>query len=264
MMTHSSAIFQVHELSFRYSQSTARVLKNLNASIPSGSITCILGPNGSGKSTLLHILLGLLKPEKGQVLLKGQPYRNYTRRAFSQLVGFVPQDEHVTFELDVLQYTLLGRAPYLGLLSLPQEADRAMAWQALETVGLEHLAHRQVPGLSGGEKQLATIARALAQDPKVLLLDEPTSHLDLANARRILGVLHSLRRQGRTVVCTTHDPNAAAAIADQVLLLHTGQIIAQGPTHEVISSELLSATYDIPVEVIQVSDRPIVLCYLPD
>ncbi len=261
-MTHTGPALEILDVSFRYAEGAPLALQAVNAAIPCGQITCVLGPNGSGKSTLLHVLLGLLEPQQGQVRLMGEPFGGYTRRAFSRLVGLVPQDENVTFELNIFQYALLGRAPYLGLLALPREADRIAAQQALQSVGLEELAHRAVPGLSGGEKQLATIARALAQDPQVLLLDEPTSHLDLANQHRILGVLRSLGRQGRTIVCTTHDPNAATAIADRVVLMRAGQVVAQGATQDVMTTELLTSVYGIPVEVIQVRGRPLVLNHL--
>jgi iron complex transport system ATP-binding protein len=252
---------EIHDVSFRYTPDAPLALDKVSAEIPLGSITAILGPNGSGKSTLMHVLLGLLQPEGGQIRLAGRDQQRYSRRELSQTMGLVPQDEHVTFELSVLEYTLLGRAPYLSLLALPREEDRQVAWAALESVGIANLAPRAVPGLSGGEKQLATVARALTQTPQVMLLDEPTSHLDLGNARRVLRVLRSLGQEGRTIVLTTHDPNAATAIATDVLLMRRGRIIAHGPVDEVMTSEQLSATYDVPVQVIRVQGRPLVLAH---
>ncbi len=260
-MSLPNAAIALQGVSFRYGPQEPLVLRDVSMDIPAGAITALLGPNGSGKSTLLHLLLGLLPAEQGQIQLLGRSQGQYTRRELSRVLGLVPQDEHVAFELSVLEYALLGRAPYLNLLELPQERDRELARQALVTAGIAALERRTVPSLSGGEKQLATVARALAQEPMILLLDEPTSHLDLANARRILSVLRALRANGKSMVLTTHDPNAAAAVADHVILLRAGQVLAAGPTSLVLTSEHLSATYGVEVEVLQVRGRPLVLTH---
>jgi len=252
---------EIREVTFRYERGATPALDGVSAAIPTGSISAILGPNGSGKSTLLHLLLGLLEAESGSVRVAGRPQSAYSRRELSQTMGLVPQDEPVTFELSVFEYALLGRAPYLNLLALPGQEDRAVAQEALERVGIASLAHRPVTSLSGGERQLATVARALTQSPDVLLLDEPTSHLDLANARRVLGVLRSLRSEGRTILWTTHDPNAATAIATDILLMRAGRVVAHGPVAEVMTSKLLTATYDVPVQVVDVEVRKMVMVH---
>jgi len=252
---------ELRDVSFRYRPGDPLAVDGVCVRVRAGAITAILGPNGSGKSTLLHLLLGLLLPQGGEMQLLGRDHAAYSRRELSRLVGLVPQDEHVTFDLSVLEYALLGRAPHLNLLELSQPEDRELAQRALRTAGIAALAHRAVPSLSGGEKQLATVARALAQEPQILLLDEPTSHLDLANARRILGVLRALREGGKTIVLTTHDPNAAAAVADEAILLREGRVLAAGPTGNVFTSQHLSATYGVPVEVIPVRGRPLVLSH---
>ncbi|NLX43353.1 MAG: ABC transporter ATP-binding protein [Chloroflexi bacterium] len=251
----------LRNVGFSYPHAERPALEGVTALIPTGGVTAILGPNGSGKSTLLHLLLGLLQAQQGSVLVEGRPQGSYSRRELSQRVGLVPQNETLVFELSVLEYTLLGRAPYLDLLALPHEEDRAVAWEALESVGIAGLAYRPVTSLSGGEKQLATVARALAQAPAVLLLDEPTSHLDLANARRVLQVMAGLRAQGRTILWTTHDPNAASAIASDILLMRQGRVIAQGPLAEVLTGERLTETYGVPVRVIDNGGRPLVLVH---
>jgi iron complex transport system ATP-binding protein len=261
-MSTNGAAIALQEVSFRYGPSAPLVLDHVGVEFPAGAITALLGPNGSGKSTLLHLLLGLLPPEAGRITLLGRCHDQYTRREMSRIVGLVPQDEHVVFELSVLEYALLGRAPYLGLLEMPQESDRQLAREALAIAGIAALERRPVPSLSGGERQLATVARALTQEPLILLLDEPTSHLDLANARRILRVLRSLRQNGKTIILTTHDPNAAASVADHVILLRAGQVLAAGPTAEVLTSAHLSATYGVDVEVLQVQGRTLVLTHV--
>jgi iron complex transport system ATP-binding protein len=252
-------MIRVQDLSFTYERALRPALDRISLEIPPGTITAILGPNGSGKTTLLHLLLGILSPTQGTILIAGQPREEYTRRMLSRMVGLVPQDENVPFELDVLEYVLLGRAPYLGLMEKPGRDDEEAALAVLEATGLIPLIQRTVPSLSGGERQLVTVARALAQEPRILLLDEPTSHLDLRNTRRILQIARELAGRGVTIVFTTHDPNAAAASSDRVVLLRRGQVVAAGAVREVLTSETLTATYEMPVEVIQVGERPVVL-----
>jgi iron complex transport system ATP-binding protein len=264
-MNSNNTAIALEDVSFSYIAQGPPVLDHISVDIPAGAITALLGPNGSGKSTLLHLLLGLLVPVTGNIFLLGRRQNEYQRRETSRIIGLVPQDEFVVFELSVLEYVLLGRAPYLDLLDLPKSDDRRLAREALITTGIASLEWRSITSLSGGERQLATIARALAQEPKILLLDEPTSHLDLSNARRILSILHSLKESGKTIVLTTHDPNAAAAVADYVILLRTGQVLASGPTTAALSTTHLSSTYGVQVEVIQVRGRPLVLTHgLPD
>jgi iron complex transport system ATP-binding protein len=255
----SGAALSLRGVRFAYASDGPEVLRDLSLDVPAGSITALLGPNGSGKTTLLWLMLGLLEPGAGTIHVAGRPREHYSRRDLSRQVGLVPQDEPVAFDLSVLEFVLLGRAPYLGLLELPSEADRGLARDALATIGLAALAHRAVPSLSGGERQLATIARALVQQSQILLSDEPTAHLDLANTRRVLAVMRELGREGRTLVFTTHDPNLAAAIADHVVLLRDGRILAAAPTAAAMTAESLSATYGVAVEIVEVRGRPLVI-----
>lgn len=255
------AALSMHNVSFRYRQAQPRALDNVTVDIPRGAVTALLGPNGSGKSTLLHLILGLLTPEAGSIRIMGLLQSEYGRREASRKVGLVPQDEHVAFDLRVLEYVLLGRAPYLNLLERPGENDRKLSQESLETVGVGSLKKRPMPSLSGGERQLTTVARALAQEPAILLLDEPTSHLDLANARRILRVLRALKEAGKTIVLTTHDPNAAAAIADYAILLNSGKVLSAGTAAAVLTAENLSAIYGVAVEVLEIKGRIWVLTH---
>ena len=244
---------------FSYDGVDNPVLRDLSLEIPEAAATAILGPNGSGKTTLLSLLLGMLSPQAGTILVDGKRQGDCSRRAMSRLMGLVPQEERYPFGFSVLEYVLLGRAPYLGLLERPCAGDIRTARRALEAAGLAALSERLIPSLSGGERQLATVARALAQEPRVLLLDEPTAHLDLSNRRRVLGVVRALVDEGVTAVMTTHDPNAAAAVADHVVLLREGQLVAAGPAAEVLNAADLSRTYGVPVDVVQVCGRPVVL-----
>ena len=248
---------QLRGVSFGYTSTP--VLTALDLEVPAGGVTALLGPNGCGKTTLLKLMLGLLIPDRGEITVLGEPLDPGQRRRLSRHIGLIPQEEHVPFDLTLMEYVVLGRAPYLHLLQLPREEDRDLARQALVAVGLEGLAHRPVPSLSGGEGQLAAVARALAQQPKILLADEPTSHLDLRNRRAVLDVLAGQNRLGRTVLMTTHDPNAAAAVARQVVVLRSGAVLAAGTPSEVICSDILSAAYGVPIEVETIRGRPTVL-----
>jgi iron complex transport system ATP-binding protein len=249
----------LRELAFGYGPAGSAVLRGISAEIPARSITAILGPNGSGKTTLLHLVLGLLTPRDGDILLAGKSRSMYSPHDMKRLIALVPQEESVAFDLSVLEYVLLGRAPHLRLLSLPGEDDVQIAIDALETTGLTALQDRAFPSLSGGERQLVTIARALAQETAILLMDEPTSHLDLANRRRVFQVMRVLKGVGKTILFTTHDPNAAAAVADYALMLRDGRILAAAPVREAFTSRNLSETYSVDVEVIPIRNRPIVL-----
>jgi len=254
-----AAALSVDGLYFGYSDSTEPVLHGLSLDIPAGQVTAILGPNGSGKTTLLRVLLGVLRPTQGRVLLAGHLRDSYSRREHSRLIGLVPQGEHVPFDYSVLEYVLLGRAPYLGPLEMPGETDRRIALEALETLGLAHLRGRPVPNLSGGERQLVTIARALAQNPAILLLDEPTAHLDLSNRGHLLQIMRTLAARQVTQVFTTHDPNLAAAIADITVLIRQGRILDAGPTEALLTADRLSATYDVAVQVYRVDGRCLIM-----
>lgn len=252
-------MISVADLSFSYNGAKQTVLQDLSVEIPKASVTAILGPNGSGKTTLLRLLLGVLAAQKGTIWLDGRQQDGYSRRERSQLVGLVPQDEHIPFDFSVLEYVLLGRAPYLGPLSMPRETDYQIAMQALHTAGLAHLHDRPLPNLSGGERQLATVARALAQQPRILLLDEPTAHLDLSNKGRLLDIMRQQLAQGVTLVLTTHDPNLASSVANFAVLMRQGQVMDAGPATAMLTASKLSATYDVAVRVYEAEDRRIIL-----
>lgn len=260
MTPHGPAII-LKGISFSYGPERPAFMQRISLKIPGTAVTAILGPNGSGKTTMLHLLLGRLVPHEGELLVEGRPRSRIPKRDLRRLIGLVPQEETIPFDLSVLEYVLLGRAPHLGLLEVPGEQDRWVACQALDTAGLGALENRPVTSLSGGERQLATIARALAQETAILLLDEPTSHLDLANTRKVLKVMQLLGARGKTVVFTTHDPNAAAAVADHMILLRGGEVIATAPLQEAFTPELLSLTYGMEVEVLRIGNRSLVLSF---
>ena len=263
-------ILSVQGLWFGYNGPGHPVVRDLSLDVPEGAVTAILGPNGSGKTTLLRLLLGVLRPRSGEIRIAGRPLwpgsrarqggeAPYSRTERARLLGLVPQDEHIPFDFSVLEYVLMGRAPYLGPLDMPGEADYQEAAEALGRVGLADLQDRPLPTLSGGERQLAAVARALAQQTRILLLDEPAAHLDLGNQGRLLEIMRGLAAGGTTLVLTTHDPNLASSVAGHAVLMRAGQVLAAGSTAEVLTAELLSATYGTPVSVHQVDGRRIIL-----
>lgn len=243
---------------FSYPNGRSRVLQDISFDVYPGTVNAILGPNGAGKSTLLHLILGLYAPQRGEIYLAGRPLRSYPRQSLSRRIGLVPQRENIPFNYTVLDYVLLGRTPHLGFLQMPRAEDIRAAWAALERLGIASLAHRHVTNLSGGEHQLVLIARAIAQETPILLLDEPTAHLDLGNQQRILTLLSDLAVQGITILFTTHDPDAALAIADRFILLRGGRILHQGPAAE-LTAERLTQTYGTPLQMFSVDGRKVVL-----
>jgi len=246
-------------ITFGYQPNRQAVLRALSLEIEPGTVTAILGPNGAGKTTLLHLALGWLAPQGGQVRLGGQPLGHYSRRELGQWVALVPQSERIPFDYSILEYVLLGRAPYLAPLDMPGVEDCRISEQVIEQVGLGPLNGRAVTTLSGGERQLALVARALAQQPRLLLLDEPTSHLDLANKARLIKLMQELATRGVTMLLTTHEPDVAAAIATHLVLMRDGQVYQTGRLSEVFTAEHLSETYNVPVSVAQVDGRRIAL-----
>lgn len=255
----STPILSFEKVVFRYQPQDHRVLDELSLQITPASITAILGPNGVGKTTLLHLGLGWRRPQSGQVLLDGKDLLSYRRSELGQRIGLVPQTEHIAYDYSILEYVLLGRAPYLMPLEMPGEADCRAAQRALATVGLNNMSNRPVTELSGGERQLVLVARALAQQPRLLLLDEPTNHLDLGNKIHLLELLRDLKDSGVTVVFTTHEPEVAAVLADQLVLMRDGKVQHAGSLQEQFTSERLSETYNTPVEVHEVAGRRVVI-----
>jgi len=244
---------------FGYGTNGKAVFGELTLEIAPGTATAVLGPNGAGKTTLLHLALGWLKPQGGQITLRDRPLADYGRGELGRLIGLVPQSEHNPFEYSLLEYVLLGRAPYLKPLEMPGPEDVRIARDALARVGLAGWEGRSIARLSGGERQLVLIARALTQGPRLLLLDEPTSHLDLGNKTRLLALLRALVGQSVTIVLTTHEPEVAAGLATHLVLMRGGQVLETGPLPDTFRSDRLSATYGVPVEVAQVYGRQVVL-----
>lgn len=255
----SAVLMDFQNVTFGYHRQAAPVVEGLNWTLKEGCITSILGPNGAGKTTFLFLAMGWLKPWAGRITLAEKPLDHYSRRALGRQIALIPQSEHIPFEYSVLEYVLLGRAPYLPPLGMPSAEDERMALDALEKVGIAHLYDHCVLKLSGGERQLVLAARALAQQPRLLLLDEPTSHLDLSNKYRLVQILRGLSERGTTILMTTHDPDLALAFSQEAVLMEKGRVLVAGPTHDVATGENLSQIYRVPVRILPVEGKSQVL-----
>jgi iron complex transport system ATP-binding protein len=220
------------------------VLKNLSLSIQKGDFFIIIGPNGSGKTTLMKVISGIEKYRRGHVEILGRSIKKYTRKTLAKAVAFVPQMVSVDFPFTVTELVLMGRSPHLGILGLEQEKDIEIARQAMAYTGVEDLAYRKVDQLSGGERQRVFIARAICQEPQIMLLDEPTASLDLAHQVRVMDLMEGLKQErGITIVMVSHDVNLAAMYGDRLLLLKEGRIVSMGPPEEVLTYETLEEAY---------------------
>ncbi|GAA3812216.1 ABC transporter ATP-binding protein [Amycolatopsis tucumanensis] len=228
------------------------VVHGVSVEVPPGGWLAIVGPNGAGKSTLLKTVAGLLPPQ-GEVLIDGRS--GLPRKELARVVGYAPQDPAVPAGLTVTDYVLLGRTPHLGLLARESRADLSIVEDVLARLDLGALAGRRMDMLSGGERQRAVLARVLAQRASLLLLDEPTTGLDIGHAQALLELIDRLRHEdGITVVSTLHDLTFAAQYAEQLLLLDDGRAVAAGPPAEVLTTETLARHYGAAAEV-RVGDR---------
>jgi len=226
------------------------VVEGVSFELKGKEVVVLLGPNGVGKSTLLKCLNRILKPFAGTVYLGREDLQTLEEREVAKRMGYVPQEHQPPFPYTVLEFVLLGRAPHLGPFSSPGRKDVEMALEALRLVGMKHLAERPYTETSGGERRLILIARALAAEPQILLLDEPTAHLDFKNTHLVLGMLRGLvKKKGISAFLSLHDPNLALRYADTVLVLNSGKILACGAPEEVINEETIEAAYGMKVKM---------------
>ena len=234
------------DLTIGYSDHT--VGRGLDVAFKTGEVLALLGPNGGGKTTLLKTLLGLIKAKAGEVWLDGKPLDGYSIRERARVVAYVPQVHIGTFAFTVETVVLMGRTAHGNLFSRPSAHDRDVTQAVLERFGIARLSDRPYTMISGGERQLVLLARALAQEPQFIVLDEPTASLDFGNQGKVMNEIKALAQSGHGVLFTTHDPNHALRAADRAYLLRDGTRIAEGPVASVLNQTQLQELYRAPVE----------------
>jgi iron complex transport system ATP-binding protein len=249
----------VEDLSYGY---PGRLIgRHISFDVGAGEVLCVLGRNGEGKSTLFKTILGLLPLRAGALRVDGQPTAQWHPRRRALTFGYVPQNGGGTFPFTVAELVLMGRTAHRGPFAAPSPSDREIAGKAIAMLGIEHLAQREWLRVSGGERQLALVARALAQQPRILVLDEPTASLDFGNQLRVLDAIRSLAEtHGLTVLLSTHHPEQAFACADRVAVLADGRLLRIGPPAEVVTAETLRACYAVEVAVLPVADDRYRVC----
>lgn len=250
-------ILDARGLVFSYAGAARPAVEGVDLTLAAGELLAVAGPNGSGKTTLLRVVLGVLEPHRGEVRLLDRPLRAWHRRELARAVGVVTQREEAAFPLRVREAAMMGRYAHMGPLGTPTAQDRDAVERALERCDVAALAQRWVATLSGGEWQRVRIARALAQEPRALVLDEPTANLDVAHEMELFELAaHLARSDGIAALVVTHHLNLAARYADRLMVLHGGRVAAAGPAAEVIRREVLEPVFGWPLEVISWRDSP--------
>ncbi len=242
-----------------YSFENKAILNKINIQIKQKEILGIVGPNGSGKTTVFNILCGLIKPTKGNIFIDGININNLSITQKSKLIALAPQNTIFPEDISVFELTVMGRNPYMNLLSWESLDDNELAVQYINRVGILQLASKKLKHISGGERQLALIAMVLCQETPIILLDEPTSNLDIKNQLHIMDNINAIRESSnKTILINLHDLNLAAKYCDKIIFLKNGTVFSQGTPYEVITSENIRNVYGISANVLNSSTHPIV------
>ncbi|MES9506319.1 ABC transporter ATP-binding protein [Streptomyces sp. NPDC059118] len=243
-----TARLTAREITLRYGDRT--VATRLSLDVPDGAFTAVVGPNGCGKSTLLSALVRLLRPDSGQVELDGRELGGYATKALAKKLGFLPQDPLAPDDIKVRQLVGRGRFPHQSMLALWSREDETAVDEAMAAAGVQDLADRPVQELSGGQRQRVWMAMVLAQQTPYLLLDEPTSFLDITHQYQLLGLLARLRNEGRTVVAVLHDINQACRFADHLVAMKDGRVVAEGDPGDIVDAALIKDVFDLPSVIV--------------
>ena len=240
-------IITVNDLHFSYSKRP--VLEGIHFTLHRGEVVSLLGPNGCGKSTLIRLILRLIKG-RGDILLNNLPLEHYSHKDIAHHIAYIPQYHNVPFNYSVMEMVMMGRISKHGFFALPSKDDRHVAHEALKRIGIDSLANRPFGQLSGGQKQMVLLARALTQGVNTFIMDEPVSGLDYGNQIRLLELIVSLSREGYTFLKTTHYPDHALMVSSRVVVMNHGRIIANGLPEEVINSSMIREVYGIEADLI--------------
>jgi len=232
-----------------YSYGPSQVIHDLSFNLEGGEFLCVLGPNGCGKTTLLKNILGLLSPSSGSILIDGEDIRYLSLTRLAQIMGYIPQAHTPPFPFKVFDVVLMGRTCYISSLAVPGKEDERIALESLEELNISHLKDKIYTKISGGERQLVLIARALAQQPKILIMDEPTSSLDFGKQHLVLEHMRHLSQKGISILMVTHDPDQAFFCAHKVVLMKKGRLLDIGTPEETIIEKSMKDMYDIDVKI---------------
>lgn len=252
---------EVKGLSFSYR--TAEVLKGISFDASEGTLLCVLGKNGAGKSTLFRCILGLLKGYGGDILIDGIPACTLSARELAKKISYIPQNHSTVFSFSVLDMVMMGTTAQLGSFENPGKKERSAAEAALEMMNIRHLKNRNFCSISGGEQQMVLIARAIAQQTKILIMDEPCSNLDYGNQIKVMKAVKNLAKQGYLIIQSTHNPEHVFLFADEVLVILEGKVEAKGYAEEILTEDLLERIYGINVNLHNIAGRHLKLC-VPD
>jgi len=253
-------MLEVKALSCGYGEEN--ILEDVNFTVDSGDIVCILGSNGSGKSTLIKTIIGLIKPIKGDILVEGKSILNWPWKRRAQLISYIPQSFNSTFQYRVKDIVLMGRTSYLKFASTPSKEDERIAEEALELLRISHLKDKIYSQLSGGERQLVKIAQALAQQSKIIIMDEPTNNLDFGNQMVMLKHLKNCSEKGITIIMATHLPEHAFLYGSKALLVKNGRVAEIEKPSENLKERDLRELYDVDIELVEfnLDNRNIKMC----
>ncbi len=246
-------ILQLEDVGFSYNNKR-NVFSDISFNIGRGEIMSILGPNGSGKSTLLNCIANLYSITEGEIKLEGESVSSMSMNDFAKKVGYVPQTHTPAYSYIVRDFVVMGRSPYIGMFSKPSRQDYAIADEALNMLNIGHLSGRPYTNISGGERQQAIIARAIVQQPKIILMDEPTSHLDYGNQIRTIKLIKSLAHKGYSIIITTHMPDHVTLLGGKVGIFNKEGHMVVGPSSEIMSESTLSSIYNIDLRLIYIEE----------
>lgn len=256
-------IYQVSNLTFEYPQGERKVLDGASLTLKEGEILCILGPNGAGKTTLLNCMAGLLKANSGTIEICGKDIKNMKEKEIAGIIGYVPQVHTPAFDYRVLDFVLMGRAPKTGIFGKPSKDDEALCMKVLESMNIAHLAEKSYINISGGERQQVMIAKTIVQEPKAVLFDEPTAHLDYGNQHRVLKRVRKMADEGYSVIITTHNPDHALLLNDKAAIVGRNGKIIQGKSSDIITEDTLRKVYDIDLKLMYIKELGRTACFVP-